>query len=232
MEREALYKGIRFLVPGNPMPRILAILFLILLSLPCVATADWSPLIARLVADGFDEVAIRALFSRAEVKFNPDVMIRKIQELTKRTDKKPSGLPSYNPKVVYKDFLRKKSITRTRSYLQENIRLLEDISSQYCVPKEIIVSILLVETRLGDFLGGRSAFNSLASMALCTDLQAIRPLLNKKLVSTRNEGFARAICHQKSDWAYGELTALLLYAEWSGFDPLSLPGSIYGAIGI
>jgi membrane-bound lytic murein transglycosylase B len=215
------------------MPRILAVLFLTaLLLLPCVAFADWSPLIARLVADGFDEPAIRALFSRAEVRFEPGAMITKIEELIKRADHKRSGLPSYNPKVVYKGFLGEKTITRTRSYLHENTRLLENISSKYCVPKEIVVSILLVETRLGSFLGGRWAFNSLASMALCSDLQTVRPLLNRKLVSPRNEDRARTICQQKADWAYAELTALLLYADLSGFDPLSIPGSIYGAIGL
>ena len=223
----------RVLVQGNPMPRILAGFFLTaLLFLPCFAFADWSPLIGRLVADGFDEPAIRALFSRAEVRFEPGVMISKIEELIKRADNKPSGLPSYNPKVVYRGFLGEKAITRTRSYLSENTRLLENISSKYCVPKEIVVSILLVETRLGDFLGGRWAFNSLASMALCTDLQTIRPLLNRKLVSARKEDLARTICQQKADWAYAEFTALLLYADWSGFDPLSIPGSNYGAIGL
>jgi len=100
------------------------------------------------------------------------------------------------------------------------------------VPKEIVVSILLVETRLGDFVGGKWAFNSLACMALCTDLKTIRPYLPKKLISPRNEEFARTICRQKADWAYVELKALILYADWSGFDPLSLPGSIYGAIGL
>ena len=233
VERKLLYRRIRVLVPGYPMPRILPILFLTaLLFLPCLAFADWSPLIDRLVADGFDEAATRALFSRPEVRFEPGVMISKIEELMKRADQKGSGLLSYNPKVVYKGFLKEKVITRARSYLRENTRLLENISSKYCVPKEIVVSILLVETRLGDFLGGRWAFNSLASMALCTDLETIRPYLSKKLISPRNEDLARTICQQKADWAYAELTALLLYADWSGFDPLSLPGSIYGAIGL
>jgi len=197
-----------------------------------MASADWSPLIDRLVATGFDEPAMRALFSRAEVRFEPGVMVSKIEELIKRGDRKPSGVPSYNPKVVYKGFLRERVITRGRSYLLENTRLLDDISSKYCVPKEIVVSILLVETRLGDFLGGRWAFNSLASMALCNDLETIRPYLKKKLVGTRNKDLARTICEQKADWAYAELTALLLYADWSGFDPLNIPGSIYGAIGL
>ena len=69
-------------------------------------------------------------------------------------------------------------------------------------------------------------------MALCSSLETVRPYLNKKLVSTRNEDLARTICQQKADWAYGELTALLMYADWSEFDPLSIPGSIYGAIGL
>jgi membrane-bound lytic murein transglycosylase B len=233
VERKLLYGRIKVLVPGYSVPRILPVLFLVaFFSLPCLSFANWSPLIDRLVADGFDEAATRALFSRPEVRFEPSAMITKLDELMKRADKKGSGPLSYNPKVVHTGYLKEKVITRARSYLRENTRLLENISSRYCVPKEIVVSILLVETRLGDFLGGRWAFNSLASLALCTDLETLRPYLTKKLITPRNEDFARTICQRKADWAYAEFTALLFYATWSGLDPLSLPGSIYGAIGI
>ena len=100
------------------------------------------------------------------------------------------------------------------------------------MPKEIIVSILLVETHLGDSVGGKRAFNTLASMALSKDLETIRPYLPQKLINPGNEDFARAICRQKADWAYTELKALILYAHRSGFDPLTLLSSIYGAIGL
>jgi len=160
-------------------------------------------------------------------------MSSKLGELVKKPGQRPSALPSsYNPKRVYKGLLKEKVITQARSYLQENTDLLEDISSHYCVPKEIVVSILLVETRLGDQLGGKYAFNSLASMALCTDLDIIRPYLPKKLITKRNEDYARTVCRQKAEWAYAELKALIDYAQVSGFDPLTLPGSIYGAIGL
>jgi membrane-bound lytic murein transglycosylase B len=208
------------------------LLFTFLFLLPCIAIADWSPLIGRLVADGFDEPSIRALFSRPEVKFEPTSMITKLDELTKYSGKKTSGFPSYDPKNVYKGLLKEKVINRARSYLRENMELLESVSSQYCVPKEVVVSILLIETRLGDSVGGRGAFNSLACMALCSDFDILRPYLPKKLIRSGTEDWARAICRQKGDWAYGELKALLQYAHWSGFDPLSLPGSIYGAIGL
>ncbi len=123
-------------------------------------------------------------------------------------------------------------ITQAHSYLQENTELLENINNKYCVPKEIIVSILLVETLLGDIVGGKRAFNTLASMALSTDLETIRPYLPKKLINPMNEDFAKTICRQKADWAYAELKALILYAHGSGFDPLTLLSSIYGAIGL
>lgn len=220
-------------ITGRPRLSILSVLFLsVLLSFPCPTFADWSPLIDRLVADGFEESTIRNLFSRPEVKFEPDAMISKLEELIKRSSAKPSGLPSYNPKVVYRGFLRNEVVARARSYAQANAELLEAIAAKYCVPKEIIVSILLVETRLGDFVGRKGAFNSLACMALCTDLETLQPYLPKKLVRPGNEDFARAVCRKKADWAYAELKALILYAYGSGLDPLSLPGSIYGAIGL
>ena len=195
---------------------------------PCWVFADWSPLIDRLVADGFDETTIRTLFSRAEVTFEPSAMSDKLKELIQKAER----LPSDNPKVVYKGYLKEDVIAQAHSYLQENAELLENINNNYCVSKEIIVSILLVETFLGDIVGGKRAFNTLASMALSTDLETIRPYLPQKLINPRNEGFAKTICRQKADWAYAELKALILYTHQNGFDPLTLLSSVYGAIGL
>lgn len=221
-------------IPTNLRLRALPLLFFtVFLFLSSPAFANWSPLIDRLVADNFDGSAMRDLFSRPEVRFEPGAMTNKIEELLKKTYyPKPAGPPLYNPKGVYKGYLKAKVISRARSYLQENTEFLDIIGNQYCVPKEIVVSILLVETRLGDFVGRKSAFNSLASMALSGDLETIRPYLPKKLISPKKEDSARTLCRQKSDWAYAELKALILYANLSGLNPLSLPGSVYGAIGL
>jgi len=233
MERIAVLKRDKVPIPNGPQGTLLVALLLAgIFLLPCPTFANWSPLIDRLVVDGFDESAIQTLFTRPEVRFEPNAMSTKLKELLKTTRNKPPALPSYNSKVVYRGYLREGMITRARSYLMENTEFLESLSSEYCVPKEIIVSILLVETRLGDFVGGRWAFNSLASMALCTELETIRPYLPKKLIGPRNQDLARVICREKADWAYAELKALILYAFGSGFDLLSLPGSIYGAIGL
>jgi membrane-bound lytic murein transglycosylase B len=196
------------------------------------ASGNWFPLIDRLISDGFNEPVIRGLFSRAEAKFDPAPMSSKLEALIQNQTNKATPNSGYNPRKVYWSLVKERSLARARSYLREHRESLEKISSEYCVPKEIIVSILLVETRLGDLTGGRWAFNSLASMALCTDLETIQPHLPKNLIHPKNEEFAREICWQKANWAYSELKALILYAHFNGYDPLNLPGSIYGAIGL
>jgi membrane-bound lytic murein transglycosylase B len=235
MDRGLFQRKGKVLILSNPWLSILFVsLLTVLLLLPCPVFADWSPLIDRLVTDGFEESTIRDLFSRPEVRFEPNAMSTKIEELLKYPPggKAATWVPTYNPKVVYKHYLKEKTLGLARSYLRENAGLLDYISNGYCVPKEVIVSILLVETRLGDFVGKQGAFNSLASMALCTELETIRSYLPKKLISSRNETLARTVCYEKADWAYAELKALLLYTDRNGFDPVSLPGSIYGAIGL
>jgi len=236
MSNQLLHQRNQAFTSDHLRSRFLSFLsFIALFFLPCFAFADWSPLIDRLAADGFEESSVRTLFSHPEAKFEPSAMISKIEELTKNPSKKTTGepsYPSYNPRLVYKGYMKEKVITRARSYLMENMDLLENVSSEYCVPKEIVVSILLVETRLGDFVGGRRAFNALASMALCTNIETIWPYLPQKLRRRTNEDVVRAICRRKGDWAYAELKALIQYSNWSGFDPLSFPGSVYGAIGL
>jgi membrane-bound lytic murein transglycosylase B len=191
---------------------------------PPPAAADWSPLIERLVADGFEDQAVRNLFSRPEVEYDPSAMASKLESLLKRRPGKTQG--------VFKSFLRSQVIAEALSYLRANQAILENINRRYCVPEEIVVAILLVETLLGKNVGEKSAFNRLASMALHTDLEAIRPYLPPNLVTMKNEDLARSRCQQKAHWAYAELKALIDYATQSGIDPVNVPGSLYGAIGL
>jgi len=215
--------------------RVWPLAFLFLLGsffLPNTAPADWSPLIERLVAEGSDEQAIRALFSRPDVQFEPEAMSSKLHTLLRKHAAKPAETPPAKKKGVLKGFLKSKVIAKARSFIEDNKAVLENIPAHYGVPKEVVVSILLVETHLGVNLGKKNAFNNLASMALCTDLDTIRPYLARKLITAQNEPFARECCRQKAEWAYTEIKALIDYAQRNGIDPISIPGSIYGAIGL
>jgi membrane-bound lytic murein transglycosylase B len=211
---------------------IFAILFLLLLPGSIrAAAADWTPLVERLAADGFSRPVAEALFAGPEVRFEPDAMADKIRALV-RSRSSPESVAALLKNTVRKDYLAKRVIARARSYIAENRAVLEEIDSLYGVPKEVVVSILLIETHLGRSTGNRCVFNRLASMALSADLEAVRPHLGSDLLTPENEEFARRRCREKGEWAYDELRALLRLAERDGIDPLGIRGSIYGAIGL
>jgi membrane-bound lytic murein transglycosylase B len=134
--------------------------------------------------------------------------------------------------TVRESYLSNRIIDRAHAYTLENGAVLEEIHTLYGVPKEIIVSILLIETHLGRNTGNRRVFNRLASMALSADLETVRPHMSGSLLTPDNWEFARRRCREKGDWAYNEFRALLRLADINGFDPLEIRGSIYGAIGM
>jgi membrane-bound lytic murein transglycosylase B len=212
--------------------RIAAVLLPLLLGQAWAVADDWKPLAERLTADGFNREATETLFARPECLFEPDAMAGKLRSLIRSRSAEADSLSAALRKAYRRDYLNPWAIARANSYLIENKTILEDISARYGVPKEIIVSILLIETHLGKNTGNRRVFNRLASMARVTALETVRPYLDVALLTPENEEFARRRCREKSDWAYGELKALLLYAARDRIDPLAIRGSIYGAIGL
>ena len=101
-------------------------------------------------------------------------------------------------------------------------------------PRQISVSLLFVETRLGTFLGKEKAFYTLASMASSRRPEAISTYVAQLPGSTAadRQSWIQQRMEQRSDWAYKELVALLKNIRSSGEDALAMPGSIYGAIGL
>jgi membrane-bound lytic murein transglycosylase B len=218
---------------GFGLKSILFLVFSVLLFLTPLHGwgADWTPLIDRLVRDGYDEKAIRSLFSHPQAQFDPAPMSQKIEALVRRSSRKP--LPGQGKiKDVYKGFLQPEAIDRAYAFSHEHRETLKRVRARYCVPEEVVVSIMLVETGLGKNTGSRRAFNVLASMAAARDLEEIRAFLPPDLLTPANEGYARARLREKADWAYRELKSLLRYAEENRMDPLEIPGSIFGAIGL
>ncbi len=194
--------------------------------------ADWSPLMKRLINDGFEEKSVRALFSRDDIQFDPEPMATKMNELLRRSSQQPISPKQFVSRDVHKRYLRSGMINQAQAYLERNRSTLEQISRTYCVPKEVVVSILLVETHLGANTGKRKAFHVLSSMALSADWDQVRSFVSSKAIQNGNEEYARTRCREKSDWAYNELKFLLEYSRINNTDPLSIPGSIYGAIGL
>jgi membrane-bound lytic murein transglycosylase B len=224
-------RGIR----KNPLRTVSLLIFtltflLLLFGSVRPAAADWGPLVDRLTADGFNRFAVEALFARPEVSFEPDAMADKIQALLRSRSESPDDIARLKT-TVRRYYLSDRVIARAKSYIVENRAVLEEVHTLYGVPKEIVVSILLIETHLGRNTGNNRVFNRLASMALSNDLETVRPHLGSDLLTQENEEFARRRCREKGDWAYNELKALLRLSDRDSIDPLGIRGSIYGAIG-
>lgn len=202
--------------------------------------AEWVPLYQRLRADGLDGPDLPVLFASMGMP-SQDPMGRKIKELyTRAFAPKPTRpvkptTPSKPKPLVYAGVITPENVEKCRAFLEANKAAFEYAERTSGVPRQIAVSLLFVETRLGTFLGKEKAFYTLASMASARRPEAISGYVAKLPGASSAPdrlGWIQTRMEQRSDWAYKELVALLKNLRSSGEDPLVMPGSIYGAIGM
>lgn len=173
----------------------------------------------RLISDGFDESGIRRLYSNPQVRFD-----------TKRVS---MYFVHKESKLNYGQFLERGSVEKARIYMKTHRAKLAEAEKMYGVDKEIITGILLVETRLGTYIGKSNVLNVLSTMAALLD-EGVRNMLWEKIPSstrlTREEFEAKA--EKKSGWAYNELKSFLTYTAGEKINPMGINGSYAGAMGI
>lgn len=173
----------------------------------------------RLETDGFAKEQIKKIFNNPKVHFDP------------------KGVSLFfihsESSLDYDQFISKKSIKNARKYMEKHKDELENAQKKYGVDKTIITAIILVETRLGTYLGNRAVINTLSTMAAIIGKKEREFLWNsisdsRKL--TRKKFDKKA--DRKSKWAYAELKALLKYTAREKIDPVEIIGSYAGAMGI
>jgi len=173
----------------------------------------------RLVKDGFDPERLNALYGRSDVFFDAGTVARFFVHSEARLD--------------YDKFAGSRLIAKARKYMLDYRSDLENAEKQYGVDPEIITAILLVETKLGTYLGRSQILNTLSTMAALTD-PGLRNALWGKIPSNRR--ITRQKFEKKADrrsiWAYRELMALLKYTDRERLDPAAIHGSYAGAMGI
>lgn len=173
----------------------------------------------RLISDGFDSNRITELYNRPEVYFEAQGVSRFLVHRESRLN--------------YDQFTGKKSINRALKYMETHKSVLERTEKEYGVDKEIITAILLVETRLGTFLGGPSILNTLSTIAALADPE-VRDMFWKNISKSKEitrKQFEKWV-GRKSTWAYNELKAFLKYTAQVNMDPTAVSGSYSGAMGI
>jgi membrane-bound lytic murein transglycosylase B len=133
---------------------------------------------------------------------------------------------------VYKSLLKAERLDEAWEFLQQHRTPLENLRKDYGVPEEIAVAILAVETRVGRYLGKKSAFVTLASLSIANDSTRIQPMFSEYTMTRERRRWVDSTARRISNWAYQELSALLKYSEETGLSVKEIPGSIYGAIGV
>lgn len=180
---------------------------------------EFDKLIQQLIRDGFEKEKIDSLFASEDIFFNPDGVSRFFIHT--------------ESSLNYDQFTSKKSISNAMAYINEHRAALDRAQTLYGVDKTIITAILLVETRLGKYLGKQTVFNTLSTMASLTDAALMERIWDsipdKK--KPKKDVFEKKVA-RRSKWGYEELKALIRYTEQQGVAPETIKGSYAGAMGI
>ncbi len=205
--------------PALWAPWLALMLLIPALALAAEASSPFGSLRQRLVKDGFSPAQIQRLYADHRAKFDT------------------RGVSLYfvhrESTLNYDQFLNAAPIAKARQYMADYADALTRAERRYGVDREVITAIALVETRLGTYVGKRSVFNTLSTMAALADT-AVRNRLwaevsgDTRLTRSAFEDKARS----KSGWAYNELLAFLTYVGTEGLDALEIQGSYAGAMGI
>ena len=180
---------------------------------------EFGPLSRQLVQDGFSPEKINALFANDAVFFNP------------------AGVSLFfihsESSLDYDQFQSQKAIANARAYIKKHKAILNKAQEAYGVDKTVITAILLVETRLGTYLGKRVVINTLATMAALTE-KSLQDRIWKAIPAKKKpkpETFQKKV-QKRIKWGYAELKALIKYTERENLPPETLKGSYAGAMGI
>ena len=173
----------------------------------------------KLVKDGFSHEKIQRLYSRPQVFFET---------------KGVTLLFTYSEaKLDYDQFAADRPIDKAKKYMGKYKEDLDRTEKAYGVDSHVITAILLVETRLGKYLGTRSTLNTLSTLASLMDpdrrSEFYEQIPQAKRISRKK--FEES-AQKRSKWAYKELKAFLEYTQQEGFDPAEIPGSFAGALGL
>jgi membrane-bound lytic murein transglycosylase B len=183
-------------------------------------SSPFQVLMLRLAQDGFDSEFLSNLFMDARAELNFSLMIL--------------SLESRETADFYAQFLTQEATLLSKKFFRENLMILRKAENRFHVEKEVMVAILLVESRFGENIGKYRLVPTLASIALMDSpdhLQKNYEILRDKdpdLSYERLEGLSK----RKANRAYHELKCFLNIIRHETIDPLEVYGSYAGALGM
>ena len=182
--------------------------------------AAYQPLIQRLTQDGFDPQFLTTLFldGRAEPipsRMSTSIISREVPEL-------------------YSQFLTAEATLSAKRFLRENSNLLGEMVNGFQVDQEIVVAILLVESKFGENIGKWRVIPILASMAISDSPENLQDSYGKLLEAELLFSYdhVEGVAKKRANWAYQELKCFLKIIRDEEMDPLEVRGSYAGALGM
>ena len=187
---------------------------------PVDFTHPYDALTNKLVADGFDRTHLEKIFSDPRVTFMKDVVT--------------INLANRYIKADYSRFLQNQSINHARKFLAQESNFLTTVEKRFQVDKEVIVSILFIESAFGKRTGNNIVFNVFSTLSRATEPDILQTTIHllKERYSQLTAEYIEKRAHKKSQWAYQELKHLLTIAKKEHLDVLKIKGSWAGAFGI
>lgn len=183
-------------------------------------TPSYDCLVDRLQRDGFDPSYLAAVFTDHRTRFLPDILYINLTSKYRDAD--------------YSRFTRGPAVRETRQFLHEESDYLNRLEQQFEVNKEVIVSILYIESGFGKNSGSNVVLNVFSTLALAADPD-IQSAAAGRIAGSYPDMSGEEIeqrAHKKAAWAYEELKSLLTIARAQNIDPLSVRGSWAGAFGM
>ncbi len=192
--------------------------------MPAVAGGDsigdiFGPLKEKLIQDGLDRRQVAMAFSPP-----PPPMFATVSKTLRMRE----------GRLNYSQFLTPASLEKARAFQRIHDRALRDAEIQYGVDSSVIVAILLVETQLGGYTGQVPTLAVLSTFVLM-DQKEFRDRIWSLLPARDRKRWDRSAfddkLNRRSQWAYGEVRALLEVSRNEGKRVDTYKGSVMGAGG-
>jgi membrane-bound lytic murein transglycosylase B len=195
----------------------------------------WLPLLERLALEGENRTALEPIFANPALVPDPTIMGRKIRALYRSRflpKPEPRPAPGGKPLTIYDTWLTPEWVEKIAAFKRANAAVLAEAEQKYGVSASLLTAVFLVETHLGAFLGQRPALAALANLAASTDPAAAFPFVAEYQPTREQLDWLAGRQAERAAWALRQLRFFLEYCRRNGFDPVSLPGSLYGAFGL
>jgi len=214
----------------NPNHKTQYLIFIVLLFFfSMISTSESSEmpspfqsLIHRLSQDGFDSEFLSNILMDGRAELIPSMMTIYL------------NLNSRETPELYVQFLTPESILLAKKFLRQNRKILNKMENKFGLEKEVVVAILLVESRFGENIGKYRVIPTLASMALMDSVENLQK--NYQALKDTNPELSYecvgSFAKRKAIWAYDELKCFLNIVRDEKIDPLEVYGSYAGALGM